>query len=128
MPDKNVIDRIINAILQVIVPDKIILFGSQARNQARPDSDYDILVIKKDIEDELILERALYRNMIGVGVGVAVTVGVGVSANAGYPAIKIQSKTNTRYKIELLFMTLHLRQFPLQHSNCFSVLFNAQTE
>jgi hypothetical protein len=64
----------------------------------------------------------------GVGVGVAVTVGVGVSANAGYPAIKIQSKTNTRYKIELLFMTLHLRQFPLQHSNCFSVLFNAQTE
>jgi len=78
MPDKNIIDKIINLILQVIVPDKIILFGSQARGEARPDSDYDILVIKKDIEDELVLERALYRNMIGVGVDIIVKTPEGV--------------------------------------------------
>ena len=74
MPDQNIIDKIINSILQVVIPDKIILFGSQARGEARSDSDYDILVIKKDIEDELVLERALYRNMISVGVGVDIIV------------------------------------------------------
>jgi predicted nucleotidyltransferase len=74
MPDQNIINKIINSILQVVIPDKIILFGSQARGDARSDSDYDILVIKKNIEDELVLERALYRNMISIGVGVDIIV------------------------------------------------------
>ena len=74
MLDQNIINKIINSILQVVIPDKVILFGSQARGEARSDSDYDILVIKKDIEDELVLERALYRNMINVGVGVDIIV------------------------------------------------------
>jgi uncharacterized protein len=66
MPDKNVIDKIINAILQVIVPDKIILFGSQARGQARPDSDYDILVIKSGIVNKLNIEQDIYEKIIGI--------------------------------------------------------------
>jgi uncharacterized protein len=66
MADKNVIDRIINAVLQVVVPDKIILFGSQARDQARPDSDYDILVIKSDIGNKLIVEQDIYEKIIGI--------------------------------------------------------------
>jgi len=66
MPDKNVIEKIINAILQVIVPDKIILFGSQARGQARPDSDYDILVIKSGIWNKLTIEQDIYEKIIGI--------------------------------------------------------------
>ena len=35
-----------NRILAAGSPDKIVLFGSRARGEARPDSDYDILVIE----------------------------------------------------------------------------------
>jgi len=38
--------EIIRRIVAAIDPDRIILFGSHARGQARPNSDYDLLVIK----------------------------------------------------------------------------------
>lgn len=60
MPDKKIIDKILSAILKVIVPDKVILFGSQARGEARPDSDYDILIIKSNIENEIKIEGDIY--------------------------------------------------------------------
>jgi uncharacterized protein len=60
MADKTVIDKILNAILKVITPDKVILFGSQARGDARSDSDYDILVIKAGIENESGIEGNIY--------------------------------------------------------------------
>lgn len=56
----SVVQKIINAVLKVIVPDKIILFGSQARGNARPDSDYDILIIKSGIENESEIEGNIY--------------------------------------------------------------------
>lgn len=66
MADKNITNKIIDAILQVIVPEKIILFGSQARNQARPDSDYDILIIKSNINNKLIVEQDIYEKILGI--------------------------------------------------------------
>ena len=76
MSDNSIINNIINAILGVITPDKIILFGSRARGDARPDSDYDILVIASKIEDELKTERQLYRALLNfndpVGVDIIV--------------------------------------------------------
>jgi len=63
MPDKKVLDKIIEAILKVVKPDKIILFGSQARGNARPDSDYDILVIKSGIESSYKLESSIYMSL-----------------------------------------------------------------
>jgi predicted nucleotidyltransferase len=74
MLDKSIIDKIIERILKVIVPEKVILFGSQARGDAHPESDYDILVIVDKIEDELKTERQLYKNMFGVGAGVDIIV------------------------------------------------------
>jgi|GEM_PF-3640618 len=61
MPDKNILDKIIKAILQVIIPDKIILFGSQARGDAKIDSDYDILIVKSGIANEFSIEGQIYR-------------------------------------------------------------------
>jgi len=41
---------------QILPNEKVILFGSQARGDARPDSDWDLLVVldkdKKEFEDE----------------------------------------------------------------------------
>jgi len=73
MPDKK-LEEIINRILQVIIPDKIILFGSRAKNLAEKDSDYDIMVIKSNIDSEWKLEAKIYRNFIGLGVAVDVIV------------------------------------------------------
>jgi predicted nucleotidyltransferase len=39
------IDRIVNRIVRKFHPDKIILFGSHARNEAGSDSDVDLLVV-----------------------------------------------------------------------------------
>jgi predicted nucleotidyltransferase len=39
--------------------EKLILFGSRARGQARPDSDYDIAVAVRDLSD-----RRLYRRIL----------------------------------------------------------------
>jgi len=74
MPDKNIIDKIIKLILQVIVPDKIILFGSQARGEARPDSDYDILVVLLSNENELQVGKKIYRNMVNLNEPVGVDI------------------------------------------------------
>lgn len=60
MPNEEILDKIVNAVLKVIIPDKIILFGSQARGVARPDSDYDILVIKAGIENGSKIEGQIY--------------------------------------------------------------------
>jgi predicted nucleotidyltransferase len=39
------IDRMVKRIVRKFHPDKIILFGSQARGDARPDSDVDLLIV-----------------------------------------------------------------------------------
>lgn len=73
MPDQK-LEEIINKVLQVLIPDKIILFGSRARGNAKSDSDYDILIIKKDIDSILRVEQAIYKNLIGVRANVDIIV------------------------------------------------------
>ena len=49
-------DQIINSITQKIAknynPEKIILFGSAAKNEMSEDSDFDLLIIKNGVEHE----------------------------------------------------------------------------
>ena len=47
MSDKELLDKMVSRVRRVARPEKIILFGSRARGEARPDSDFDLLVIKK---------------------------------------------------------------------------------
>jgi len=66
MLDKVKIEKVIKAIREVIEPDKIILFGSQARGDAKSNSDYDILVIKDSIEDELKVTKNIYKSFLNI--------------------------------------------------------------
>jgi uncharacterized protein len=45
--DLGILDQIVQRIRSVANPQKIVLFGSRARNEHRPDSDIDLLVIEE---------------------------------------------------------------------------------
>ena len=45
--DARLTRRLVRCVVRAARPDKILLFGSRARGDHRPDSDIDLLVIKK---------------------------------------------------------------------------------
>ena len=69
------IDRMVQRIVKRFHPERIILFGSQARGDARPDSDVDLLVVMpfegSRFEKELEIDKVLWS--IPVSVDVIVT-------------------------------------------------------
>ena len=67
--DHQTLDDIIQRIVEVAQPEKIILFGSAARGEMGPNSDVDLLVIK-DTEDARGLVARIYRQLRGVRVAV----------------------------------------------------------
>ena len=50
LSEKEIREEIIRHIQEVANPRKIVLFGSRARGNARPDSDYDLLVVKDEVQ------------------------------------------------------------------------------
>ena len=48
--DEPVLQEMVRRLVEAIDPDRIILFGSRARGDARPDSDVDLLIIKDSDE------------------------------------------------------------------------------
>jgi predicted nucleotidyltransferase len=67
------LDQIIQRIVAVAKPEKIILFGSAARGEMGPHSDVDLLVIKSGA-NRLDLTGQIYRNLHGVGEAVDIVV------------------------------------------------------
>ncbi len=61
--DEQIIEEIINRILRVAAPERIILFGSAATSRMTKDSDIDLLVVEVDPdntrEESVRLRRAL---------------------------------------------------------------------
>ncbi len=49
--DDALLDEIVRRLVQTYAPECVYLFGSEARGDAGPDSDYDILVIVPDDAD-----------------------------------------------------------------------------
>lgn len=58
--NRDLIAGIIRRIVETAQPDKIILFGSWARGDARPNSDFDLLVIKDSNEPRYRRSIPLY--------------------------------------------------------------------
>ena len=70
---QGTLDQIIQRIVEVAKPEKIVLFGSAARSEMGPHSDVDLLVIKAGAH-RLDLTGQIYRNLHGVGEAVDIVV------------------------------------------------------
>ncbi len=66
--------KAIEIIVQVAKPDKIILFGSHARGDNKPESDYDLLVLKRGLTKQRALTQKIYLSFKDVGASVDVIV------------------------------------------------------
>lgn len=58
--DAKLMDEIVRRIVEVIHPEKVILFGSRARRETRPESDVDLLVIAESTEPRYRRSVPLY--------------------------------------------------------------------
>jgi uncharacterized protein len=73
-PDDAVLAEITQRIVAVSDPQEIILFGSQARGEAGPDSDLDLLVIKDGVASPRAEAARIYRALAGITTPVDVVV------------------------------------------------------
>lgn len=75
MPVRDrILDEIVDRISSMEHPERIILFGSRARGTARPDSDFDLLVIKESQEPRYRRSAPLYTRLADLPVEVEVVV------------------------------------------------------
>jgi uncharacterized protein len=56
---QKAIDQVVKQIVEKFKPQKIILFGSYARGNPRPESDVDLLVVMDDPKQSLDIRRHL---------------------------------------------------------------------
>lgn len=73
-PDLKVINELVHRIIRVAYPQRIILFGSAARGDMRPDSDVDVLVVVPEGVHRRHTAQAIYRHLIGFPLAVDVVV------------------------------------------------------
>src|SRR5205823_2573820 len=64
-PDPVMLADIVKRVVKAATPEKIVLFGSAARGSMGPDSDFDLLVIKRGKFNRHRVTTAIYRNMSG---------------------------------------------------------------
>jgi predicted nucleotidyltransferase len=74
--NQAILNDIIHRVVEVAKPDKIILFGSAARDQMGANSDIDLLVIKSGDFHRGHLTEEIYMNLAGVGQAVDIVVTV----------------------------------------------------
>jgi predicted nucleotidyltransferase len=65
--EQELLDEVVRRLVAAVDPEKIILFGSRARGDARPDSDYDFLVVK-DSGSRHRASVPAYRALSGLGI------------------------------------------------------------
>jgi predicted nucleotidyltransferase len=67
MTVEEIIGQMVQRIAEQFHPEKIILFGSMARCEQRPDSDVDLLVVVREVSDRRALRVAMRRAVNGMG-------------------------------------------------------------
>lgn len=66
-PDPQAIDELVRRVVEAVHPQRIVLFGSAARGEMGPNSDFDVLVIMPDGTHRRRTAQAIYRHMWGFG-------------------------------------------------------------
>jgi predicted nucleotidyltransferase len=74
LPAIDLLAEVVRRIVEVARPERIVLFGSAARGDVGPDSDLDLLVVKRGVEHRRRLAQLIYRRLLGVEVPVDVLV------------------------------------------------------
>lgn len=74
MLDENTIKQIIGEILKVASPERVILFGSAAKGAMSHDSDLDLIVIEKSVDNPRERMISIRRALGGLGVPIDVIV------------------------------------------------------
>ena len=69
-----VLDQVTERIRAVSDPERIILFGSYARGDARPDSDLDLLVVKDEVDSTNAETARIYRALADIDAPIDVVV------------------------------------------------------
>lgn len=65
----SVVGKIVQRLVSALSPERIYLFGSQARGDAGPDSDYDFLVVvRTSTLPRYRRDQAAFDALLGVGV------------------------------------------------------------
>ncbi|MDR0823057.1 MAG: nucleotidyltransferase domain-containing protein [Endomicrobium sp.] len=59
-----IINQVVSFIISKISPNKIILFGSYARGDNNKNSDIDILIVMKDLDNERKITRLLNKSLL----------------------------------------------------------------
>ena len=67
-PEPRVIEELVRRIVEVAHPTRIILFGSAARGEMRPQSDLDVLVVVPANQASWELHAQISRSLTGLGV------------------------------------------------------------
>src|SRR5437868_2202776 len=63
--DPKILADVIRRVVAAAHPERIILFGSAARGEMGPDSDLDLLVVKRGKFDRRLLTNRIRRNLRG---------------------------------------------------------------
>jgi predicted nucleotidyltransferase len=66
--DEALLGEVVRRLVEAIDPDKIILFGSRARGDPRPDSDLDLLIVRESAEKPHRRAIPAYEALSGLGV------------------------------------------------------------
>jgi len=64
----QIIDKLVASIVELVHPKEIILFGSHARGDAKPDSDIDLMIVMPDGTHRRNTARNLYQYLPVIGI------------------------------------------------------------
>jgi len=73
-PDEQKLQELTKRIVEAAQPLKIILFGSAARGEMGPNSDFDVLVIMPEGVHRRKTAQLIYRHLVGFGFATDVVV------------------------------------------------------
>ena len=71
---ERVLLEAVDIIVKKFDPDKVILFGSRATGSAHRDSDYDLCILKSNLEHKRKTAQEIYKALLTLGIPVDVIV------------------------------------------------------